>query len=55
MTLDSSALLAVLFSEPGYLALIDQMLEAGTWYFIVDGWRDGSYGEYFLEVAVNPP
>ena len=30
MTLDSSALLAVLFSEPGYLALIDQMLEADT-------------------------
>ena len=28
MTLDSSALLAVLFAEPGYLALVDQMLEA---------------------------
>ena len=28
MTLDSSALLAVLFSEPGYLSLVDQMLEA---------------------------
>ena len=28
MTLDSSALLAVLFSEPGYLALVDRMLEA---------------------------
>ena len=30
MTLDSSALLAVLFSEPGYLALVDRMLEADT-------------------------
>ena len=28
MTLDSSALLAVLFSEPGYLSLVDRMLEA---------------------------
>ena len=28
MTVDSSALLAVLFSEPGYLALVDRMLEA---------------------------
>jgi ribonuclease VapC len=28
MTLDSSALLAVLFAEPGYLALVDKMLEA---------------------------
>jgi ribonuclease VapC len=28
MTLDSSALLAVLFSEPGYLDLVDQMLGA---------------------------
>jgi ribonuclease VapC len=28
VTLDSSALLAVLFSEPGYLALVDRMLEA---------------------------
>lgn len=30
MTLDSSALIAVLFSEPGYLSLVDRMLEAGT-------------------------
>jgi ribonuclease VapC len=28
VTLDSSALLAVLFSEPGYLSLVDRMLEA---------------------------
>jgi ribonuclease VapC len=28
MTLDSSALVAVLFSEPGYLDLVDRMLEA---------------------------
>jgi ribonuclease VapC len=28
VTLDSSALLAVLFSEPGYLALVDKMLDA---------------------------
>lgn len=28
MTLDSSALLAVLFSEPGYMSLVDRMLEA---------------------------
>ena len=30
MTLDTSALVAVLFSEPGYLDLIDRMLEADT-------------------------
>ena len=28
MTLDSSALVAVVFSEPGYLELVDRMLEA---------------------------
>lgn len=28
MTLDSSALVAVIFSEPGYLDLVDAMLEA---------------------------
>ena len=28
MTLDSSALVAVLFAEPGYLDLVDRMLEA---------------------------
>ena len=28
MTLDSSALIAVLFSEPGHLDLVDRMLEA---------------------------
>ena len=28
MTLDSSALVAVLFAEPGYLALVDRILEA---------------------------
>lgn len=28
MTLDSSALIAVLFSEPGYLGLVDRILEA---------------------------
>ena len=28
MTLDTSALVAVLFSEPGYLRLVDAMLEA---------------------------
>ena len=28
MTLDTSALVAILFSEPGYLALVDQILEA---------------------------
>jgi ribonuclease VapC len=28
MTLDSSALVAVLFAEPGYLEMIDKMLEA---------------------------
>ena len=28
MTLDSSALIAVLFGEPGYLELVDRMLEA---------------------------
>jgi ribonuclease VapC len=30
MTLDTSALIAVLFSEPGYLDLVDRMLEADT-------------------------
>jgi len=28
MTIDTSALVAVLFSEPGYLALVDKMLES---------------------------
>jgi len=28
VTLDSSALIAILFSEPGYLALVDRILEA---------------------------
>lgn len=28
MTLDSSALVAILFAEPGYLALVDRILEA---------------------------
>lgn len=28
MTLDSSALVAVLFTEPGYLDLVDRILEA---------------------------
>lgn len=28
MTLDSSALVAVLFAEPGYLEMVDKMLEA---------------------------
>jgi ribonuclease VapC len=28
MTLDSSALVAVLFAEPGYLAIVDRILEA---------------------------
>ncbi len=30
MTVDSSALIAVLFSEPGYLDLVDTMLQADT-------------------------
>jgi ribonuclease VapC len=29
MTLDSSALVAVLFAEPGYLDLVDRILDAG--------------------------
>ena len=28
MTLDSSALIAILFAEPGYLSLVDRILEA---------------------------
>ena len=30
MTLDTSALIAVLFSEPGYLDVVDRILEADT-------------------------
>ena len=30
MTLDSSALVAILFAEPGYLELVDAILEADT-------------------------
>lgn len=30
MTLDSSALVAILFAEPGYLDLLDRLLEADT-------------------------
>ena len=30
MTIDSSALIAILFSEPGYLDLVDRILQADT-------------------------
>ena len=30
MTLDSSALVAILFAEPGYLELVDRILSAGA-------------------------
>ena len=30
MTIDSSALVAILFSEPGYLELVDRILQADT-------------------------
>ena len=30
MTVDTSALIAILFSEPGYLTLVDFILEADT-------------------------
>ena len=30
MTLDTSAIIAILFAEPGYLDLVDGILEADT-------------------------
>lgn len=33
-------------------SLIDQMLPAGTWYFIVDGWG-GYTGDYYFQVTVT--
>lgn len=36
-------------------SVLDRVLEAGTHYFIVDGWGLTSGGDYFLEVLVSEP
>ncbi|MBK8173248.1 MAG: putative metal-binding motif-containing protein [Sandaracinaceae bacterium] len=36
-------------------SLIERTLEAGTYYFIVDGFGTGNAGAYFLEVVVTDP
>ncbi len=38
----------------GATSLIDQMLDPGTYFIVVDGFGSGSAGEYFLEVTVTP-
>lgn len=38
----------------GATSLLDQMLDPGTYFFVVDGWGSASAGEYFLEVTVTP-
>jgi hypothetical protein len=35
-------------------SLLDRTLEAGTYYFVVDGFSSATAGEYFLEVLVEP-
>ncbi len=39
----------------GSASLIDQMLTAGTWYFVVDGFGTASAGDYTFEVQVFDP
>jgi len=38
----------------GSTSVVDQMLDPGTYFFVVDGFGSSSAGEYFLEVMVNP-
>jgi hypothetical protein len=40
-------------SGEGSTSLIDRTLEAGTYFFVVDGWGMGSGGEYVFEVLVT--
>ena len=39
----------------GSTSRIDRTLDAGTHYFVVDGWSSGRAGEYFFEVTVSDP
>ncbi|MBX3269301.1 MAG: putative metal-binding motif-containing protein [Sandaracinaceae bacterium] len=39
----------------GATSLIDQMLDGGTYFIVVDGFGSGSAGEYQLEVTVTTP
>ncbi len=39
----------------GTTSLIDQTLDAGTWYVVVDGFSTGSSGQYLLEVTITDP
>jgi len=39
----------------GSTSRIERTLNAGTHYFIVDGWSDGRAGDYFFEVTVSDP
>lgn len=36
-------------------SLIDRTLDAGRWYFVVDGWGSSSAGSYLFEVMVSDP
>ncbi|MCA9609666.1 MAG: putative metal-binding motif-containing protein [Myxococcales bacterium] len=38
----------------GATSLVDQMLDPGTYFIVVDGFGSTSAGEYFLEVTVTP-
>jgi hypothetical protein len=39
----------------GSTSVIDRVLDAGTWFVIVDGFGSSSFGEYLLEVTVTAP
>lgn len=39
----------------GSSSLIDRVLDAGTWFIVVDGYGSSSGGEYLLEVTVSDP
>lgn len=42
-------------SGDGSAGRLEEILEAGTHHFIVDGWGDSSVGEYFLQVTTSEP
>lgn len=42
-------------SGDGSAGRIEEILEAGTHHFIVDGWGDSSVGDYFFQVTTSEP
>lgn len=39
----------------GRTSVLDEVLDPGTYFYIVDGWGSTNAGEYFFEVAVSDP